>query len=118
MGGEIHVWSGEEDWTDEWCYDWESDWMDDWQDPWYWHSSEECARDWYDYEGTYLVCGVVGSSPNLNQQRNDKVKLIDSGSQSTACSMDFAKGYATDDEDRLAMERHEGNGRKAQSTRT
>ena len=45
-----------------------------------------------------------GSSPGLNQQSNDKVKLmIDSGSQSTACSVDFAKGYATDDTGRAKL---------------
>ena len=88
----------EEDWPDEWWHDWESDWMDDWQDDWYWHGSEDCASEWYDEESAYLVCGVAGSSPSLNQQCNDKVKMmIDSGSQSTACSVDFAKGYATGD---------------------
>ena len=71
----------EEDWPDEWWYDSESDWMDDWQDDWYWHSSGDCTSEWYDEEGTYLVCGVASSSPSLNQQSNDKVKLmIDSGS--------------------------------------
>ena len=55
-------------------------------------------------EGTYLVCGVVGTSPNLNQQSSDKVKLmIDSGSQSTACSVDFEKDYATDDTERAKL---------------
>ena len=50
------------------------------------------------------MCGVAGSSPSLNQQSNDKVKLmIDSGSQSTACSVDFAKGYATDDTERAKL---------------
>ena len=40
----------------------------------------------------------------MNQQSNDKVKLmIDSGSQSTACSVDFAKGYATDDTERAKL---------------
>ena len=58
----------------------------------------------YDNESAYLVCGVAGSSPNLNQQSKDKVKLmIDSGSQSTACSVDFAKGYATDDTERAKL---------------
>ena len=43
-------------------------------------------------------------SPSLNQQSNDKVKLmIDSGSQSAACSVDFAKGYATDDTERAKL---------------
>ena len=78
--------------------------MEDWQDDWYWHDSEDCASEWYDEESTYLVCGVAGSSPSLNQQSNDKVKLmIDSGSQSTACSVDFAKGYATDDTERAKL---------------
>ena len=50
------------------------------------------------------VCGVAGSNPSLNQQSKDKVKLmIDSGSQSTACSMDFAKGYATVDTERAKL---------------
>ena len=50
------------------------------------------------------MCGVAGSSPSLNQQSKDKVKLmIDSGSQSTACSVDFAKGYATDDTERAKL---------------
>ena len=95
----------EEDWPDGWWwYDWESDWMDDWQDDWYWHSSGDCASEWFDDESTCLVCGVPGSSPNLNQQRNDIVMLmIDSGSQSTACSVDFAKGYATDDTERANL---------------
>ena len=58
----------------------------------------------YDEEGTYLVCGIAGSSPSLNQQSNDKVKLmIDSGSQSTACNVGFAKGYATDDTERAKL---------------
>ena len=78
--------------------------MEDWQDDWYWHDSEDCASEWYDNESAYLVCGVAGSSPNLNQQSKDKVKLmIDSGSQSTACSVDFAKGYATDDTERARL---------------
>ena len=48
--------------------------------------------------------GVAGSNPSLNQQSKDKVKLmIDSGSQSTACSVDFAKGYATDDTERAKL---------------
>ena len=94
----------EEDWHAEWWHDWESDWMDDWQDDWYWHSSGDCASEWYDEEGTYLVCGVACSSPSLNQQSNNKVKLmIDSGSQSTACSVDFAKGFATDDTERAKV---------------
>ena len=39
-----------------------------------------------------------------NQQSKDKIKLmIDSGSQSTACSVDFAKGYATDDTERAKL---------------
>ena len=51
-----------------------------------------------------IWCGVAGSSPSLNQQSKDKVKLmIDSGSQSTACSVDFAKGYATDDTERAKL---------------
>ena len=38
-------------------------------------------------ESAYLVCGVAGSNPSLNQQSQEKVKLmVDSGSQSTACS--------------------------------
>ena len=50
------------------------------------------------------MCGVAGSSPSLNQQSKDKVKLmIDSGSQSTACSVDFAKSYATDDTERAKL---------------
>ena len=50
------------------------------------------------------MCGVAGSNPSLNQQSKDKVKLmIDSGSQSTACSVDFAKGYATDDTERAKL---------------
>ena len=94
----------EEDWPDEWWYDRESGWMDDWQDDWYWHSSGDCETEWYDDEGTYLVCGVAGSSPSLNQQSNDKVKLmIDSGSQSTASSVDSAKGYATDDTEKAKL---------------
>ena len=57
-----------------------------------------------DHESTCLVCGVAGSNPSLNQQSKDKVKLmIDSGSQSTACSVDFAKGYATDDTERAKL---------------
>ena len=70
--------------------------MEDWQDDSHWHDSEDCAS-----ETTMEVpiwCGVAGSSPSLNQQSKDKVKLmIDSGSQSTACSVDSAKGYATHD---------------------
>ena len=74
----------------------EEDWPDEW-----WHDSEDCASEWNDNESAYLVCGVAGSNPSLNQQSQDKVKLmIDSGSQSTACSVDFAKGYATDDTER------------------
>ena len=75
--------------------------MDDRQDDWYWHGSEDCASEWYDEEeSACLVCGVTGSSPSLNQQSNDKVKLmIDSGSQSTACSVDFA----TDDTERAKL---------------
>ena len=79
-------------------------WMEDWQDDWYWHDSEDCASEWYDNESAYLVCGVAGSSPSLNQQSEVKVKLmIDSGSQSTACSVDFAKGYATDNTERANL---------------
>ena len=93
-----------EDWPDEWWHDSESDWMEDWQDDWYWHDSEDCASEWNDNESAYLVCGVAGSNPSLNQQSKDKVKLmIDSGSQSTACSVDFAKGYATDDTERAKL---------------
>ena len=55
-------------------------------------------------ESAYLVCGVAGSNPSLNQQSKDKVKLmINSGSQRTACSVDFAKGYATDDTERAKL---------------
>ena len=62
--------------------------MEDWQDDWYWHDSEGCSSEWYDNESAYLVCGVAGSSPRLNQQSKDKVKLmIDSGSQSTAWTL-------------------------------
>ena len=40
----------------------------------------------------------------LNQQSDDKVKLmIDSGSKSTACSVDFAKGDATDETERAKL---------------
>ena len=46
-----------------------------------------CASEWNDNESAYLVCGVAGSNPSLNQQSKDKFKLmIDSGSQSTVCS--------------------------------
>ena len=94
----------EEDWPDEWWHDLESDWTEDWQDDWYWHDSEDSASEWYDNESAYLVCGVAGSNPSLNLQSKDKVKLmIDSGSQSTACSVDFAKGYATDDTERANL---------------
>ena len=58
----------EEDWPDEWWHDSESDWMEDWQDDWYWHDSEDCASEWNDNESAYLVCGVAGSNPSLNQQ--------------------------------------------------
>ena len=76
----------------------------DWQDDWYWHDSEDCASEPYDNENAYLLCGVAGSSPSLNQQSKDKVKLmIDSGSQSTACSVDFAKGKVTDDTERATL---------------
>ena len=108
----------EEDWPDEWWHDLESDWTEDWQDDWYWHDSEDCASEWYDNESAYLVCGVAGSNPSLNQQSKDKVKLmIDSGSQSTACSVDFAKGYATDDTERAKLwdiqdQKIEANGKK------
>ena len=94
----------EEDWPDEWWHDLEGDWMEEWHDDWYWHDSEDCASELYDNESACLVCGVAGSSPSLNQQSKDKVKLmIDSGSQSTACSVDFAKGYATDDTERAKL---------------
>ena len=47
------------------------------------------------------MCGVVSSNPNLQQQNNVKVTLMtDSGSQSTACCVDFAKDYETDDSER------------------
>ena len=60
----------------------------------HWHDSEDCASEWNDNESAYLVCGVAGSNPSLNQQSKDKVKLmIDSCSQSTACGVDLAKGY-------------------------
>ena len=50
------------------------------------------------------MCGVAGSSPSFNQPSKDKVKLmIDSVSQSTACSVDFAKGYATDGTERAKL---------------
>ena len=85
-------------------HDSESDWTEDWQDDWYWHDSEDCASEWYDNESAYLVCGIAGSNPSLNQQSKDKVKLmIDSGSQSTACNVDFAKGYATDVTERAEL---------------
>ena len=43
--------------------------------------------------------GVVGSNPNLKQQNNEKVTLmIDSGSESIASCVDFAKDHATDSE--------------------
>ena len=50
------------------------------------------------------MCGVAGSSPNLKQQNNEKVKLmIDCGSQRTARCVDFAKEYATDDSERAKL---------------
>ena len=94
------------------------DWMEDWQDDGTGHDSEDCASEWYDNESAYLVCGVAGSSPSLNQQSKDEVTLmIDSGSHSTACSVDFAKGYATDDTERAKLwdtqnEKIEARGRK------
>ena len=55
--------------------------------------------EWYGNESAYLVCGVAGSSPSLNQQSKDKVKfMIDSGSQSTACCVDFAKLWDIQDQ--------------------
>ena len=50
------------------------------------------------------MCGVAGSSPNLKQQSNEKVKMmIDSGSFGTACCVDFSKDYATDDSERAEL---------------
>ena len=50
------------------------------------------------------MCGVAGSNPNLKQQNNEKVKLMtNSGSQSTACCVDFTKDYATDDSERATL---------------
>ena len=93
-----------EDWPEEWCYDWESDWMEDWHEDWSWHNPVAYTSEWHDDESSCVVCGVVGSSPNLKQQNNEKVKLtIDSGSQSTACCVDFAKDYATDDSARAKL---------------
>ena len=73
----------------------------DWHEDWSWHNPEEHLSEWHDDEGSSLACGVAGSSPNLKQQNNENVKLtIDSGSQSTACCVDFAKDHATDDSER------------------
>ena len=84
------------------CWSESVDDEEDWPDEWYWHDSEDCASEWYDNESAHLVCGVAGSNPSLNQQSKDKVKLmIDSGSQSA--SVDFAKGYATDDTERAKL---------------
>ena len=47
------------------------------KDDWYWHDSEDCASEWYDNESAYLVCGVAGSSPCLNQHSKDKVNFDD-----------------------------------------
>ena len=75
--------------------------MEDWHEDWSWHNPEEYTSEWHDDEAPYLVCEVAGSSPNLKQQNNEKLKLmIDCGSQSTACCVDFSKDYATDDSER------------------
>ena len=49
------------------CWSESVDVEEDWPDEW-WHDSEDCASEWYDNESAYLVCGVAGSSPSLNQQ--------------------------------------------------
>ena len=69
-----------------------------------WPNSEEQSSEWYDDEGCYFVCGVAGSNPNPKQQNNEKVKLmIDCGSQSTACCVNFPKNDATDDSERAKL---------------
>ena len=78
--------------------------MEDWHEDWSWHNPEEYTSEWHDEEGSYLVCGGGGSNPNLKQQNKEKVTLmIDSGSQSTVCCIDFAKDYATDDSERTKL---------------
>ena len=62
------------DWLEEWCYDWEGDWTDDWYGEWWWTAPEEQPSEWHEDESSYLVCGVIGSSPK--QQCNEKAKLM------------------------------------------
>ena len=53
-----------------------------------WKTGMKTVLEWHDDEGSCLVCGAAGSSPNLKPQNKKKVTLMDdSGSQSTACSM-------------------------------
>ena len=78
--------------------------MEDWHEDWSWHKPEKPTSEWHDDESSYLECGVASSSPNLKQQNSQKVQLmIDSGSQSTACCVEFAKDYATDDSERAKL---------------
>ena len=52
----------------------------------------------------WCVQSPAQSSPNPKHLSNEKVKLmIDSGSQSTDCCVDFAKDYATDDSERAKL---------------
>ena len=84
--------------------------MEDWPEDWSWHNPEEYTSEWHDDESSYLVCGVAGSNPSLKQQNNETVKLmIDSGSQSTACCVDFEKDCATDDSERAKFVEHPGS---------
>ena len=94
-GSLSNVDEADEDLPEEWCYDWDCDCTDDWYGDWWWTAPEEQSSEWHEDESSYLVCGVIGSSPK--QQCTEKVKLmIDSGSQGTACGVQFAKNYETD----------------------
>ena len=82
-------------------YDWDGDWTHDWYGDWWWTAPEEQPSEWHEDESAYLVCGVIGS---CLQQQEEKVKLvIDSGSQGTACGVQFAKDYETDDSERAKL---------------
>ena len=89
------MYEDDDDWADDWSHEWPDDWwnQDSYAEEWY----DEDWSEWTEYG--LLVAGVSCQVPSSKIQE----LMIDSGSQSTACSLAFAPDYAIDDSEKARL---------------
>ena len=90
VGGDEDWYVGEADYT--WQDPWDSDWCEDWD-------------AWGAHEENLSIFAIGRDSEDVTKVDEDGVTtlMIDSGSQSNACSPSFAPQFATDDTDKARL---------------